>query len=332
MKFVDQITDQAEIGRIVEALGGNVPEFVATASDTKLEKLSSIAFADPDNRLWPLHDKRAAWLSLASYSRQAVDAAHPFATDVEERIMAACDLHGVTDSEKIAALEASFAAEAAAQPAPHVGIDVAGRSFAIPMDEGSAEELAKVASWMYANARVVGYEGRRDGAKAILDTAEALSADLGAVKTRLEKSAGMAAYTDDTLKNGMRTRLMRLGDITQYCESRHDKYASSQLPFDTACKLLEQLDKEAGLDMAYGVEDEGRINLPEEALTEAPQQMAEEQPDTDVAPGVKKSKLRRKASDVSAALNLGAADADEVEAMVAEMSPEKVKAVKDIVG
>jgi hypothetical protein len=302
---------------------------MAKATEVDVSKLSDIAFAYPKGRLWPVHCKKAAWLSLASYARQAAIEAHPEAEAVEGRLMSACDLHGITEAEKAAALEASFQAEDELRPPPAIPVEVAGRTFSIPL-EGAGAELDKVALWLYENAAAIGFDGRHEGAKTLLKTAQLLGADIGGFRDLLEKSAGYEG-DDESITRGLRGRMLRLRDFDGYRESIHEKF--SGLSFVDACRLVEKIDKEAGLDRAYGKEDAGGIDLPEEVLTEeAPAEEPAEEPDTEIAPGIGSKKVKSKAADISAAMNLGAQDVDAVAEAVKGMSADQQQAVRSIVG
>jgi deoxyribose-phosphate aldolase len=59
---------------------------------------------------------------------------------------------------------------------------------------------------------------------------------------------------------------------------------------------------------------------------------AVEEPDTEIAPGIGSKKVKSKAADISAAMNLGAQDVDAVAEAVKGMSADQQQAVRSIVG
>lgn len=253
-------------------LTGVVPEYMKTASVITAEEVQNLGrtfFADPHNRLWPLHTKEATLLSIANYYPQ--DLKLPA---VEEALKLASQAHDIEEDAirvRDALLGAAQPVKAASQSQP--------RRHAVYVQDGEKTigvypcefpgDLIRSAAYLPGDlaSERISLRFARDAARELVKRAHELRVDLSELPEKTRSLGEMRAPSFDNAERAVRMR-QHYSHVPDEAVRLYTAVLDSAKTahYEGADNLDEYLLIWEDLDAAYGVKYSAVVESPIEAL------------------------------------------------------------------
>lgn len=278
----DQIRDVNNAGLYELSTIHEFPEFVKTASESEdVKELPSRLFADPVNRVYPIHTKSDAWLSKAYFDKFASEHYNDQEREqIQENFATVAPLWGLGVEKSAAEVcpgcgkedcECQTCEDCGEKPckcshskeASGVKIEftMQGESHAETYVSNS-DELHKLAEDIIGNTEKYPWEMRKNVSRQVLAAAPTVKAKFSApMEVLLQKSSGYGVgELDDTLvairqrKQAVRSHpemQEKLGELEEACKTVSKSGLLDPEMLDKTASVLDMIDRFADLHLRY---------------------------------------------------------------------------------